>query len=182
MPLTFLPFILLLVPVLEITVFIVIGGKIGALWTIGMVLFTAVLGSILLRIEGFRTITQVREKMNAGQIPGEELAKGALILVAGILLLTPGFISDTIGFSLFLPFVRKFIWNFLSSRFKIQGAAAMHGMGGGMGFDINNDRGPSSDFRQNNKNPKTDIVDLDPDEFSENPNPDSPWSTGVKKK
>ena len=97
MPLTFIPFLLLIVPISEIAVFVVIGGEIGALWTIGLVLFTAILGSILLRIEGIRTFVQIRNKLNAGQVPGEELAKGAMILIAGVLLLTPGFITDSIG-------------------------------------------------------------------------------------
>lgn len=154
MPLTFLPFILLIVPIAEISLFIVVGGNIGAFWTIGLVLFTAVLGSILLRIEGIRTFSQISTKINNGQIPGEELVKGVMILIAGVLLLTPGFLTDTIGFSLFLPPVRKVIWTFLSSRFQInplQSGAA--------------------------EEPDPDIVDLDPDDFHEEPNDSSPWAS-----
>src|SRR5210317_1004594 len=103
MPVTLLPFLLLLVPIMEIGVFIVVGGEIGVLWTIGLVFFTAVLGTILLRIEGFRTFARIRDKMNSGEIPGQELVNGAMILVAGVLLLTPGFVTDAIGFGLFVP-------------------------------------------------------------------------------
>ena len=70
MPVTLLPFLLLLIPIMEIGVFIVVGGEIGVLWTIGLVFFTAVLGTILLRIEGFRTFEKIRAKMNSGEIPG----------------------------------------------------------------------------------------------------------------
>ncbi|MCF6321091.1 MAG: membrane protein FxsA [Rhizobiaceae bacterium] len=159
MPLTFLPFALLIVPIAEISLFIVVGGKIGALWTIGLVLFTAILGSILLRIEGFRTFERIREKMNAGQIPGEELAKGAMILVAGVLLLTPGFITDSIGLALFLPFVRKVIWAFFAKRFTVQ-------YSGTAGFSQSSQRDEHLD---------PDIVDLDPEDFHEEQNSKSPW-------
>lgn len=162
MRLTYLPFLLLIVPLLEISIFIVVGGQIGPLWTIGMVLFTAILGSILLRIEGFRTFAKIKEKMDSGQIPGEELGKGAMILVAGVLLLTPGFLTDTIGFALFLPFVRKLIWVFLSSRFKIQNVGPDFS---GMNAD---------NFRQRNAD-DGDVVELDPDDFHEKENADSPW-------
>ncbi|MCP4073211.1 MAG: membrane protein FxsA [Hyphomicrobiales bacterium] len=163
MPFTFLPFVLLIVPIMEIAVFVVVGGKIGALWTIGLVLLTAVMGSILLRIEGFRTFVQIRDKLNAGQIPGEELAKGAMILVAGVLLLTPGFITDGIGFALFMPFVRKLIWVFLANRIVVNQAGGFKPTG----FDSEENTAP-------------DIVDLDPDEFHEDPNKHSPWYSDHK--
>ncbi len=158
MPFSLLPFLLLIVPITEIAVFVVIGGKIGALWTIGLVLLTAIMGSILLRIEGFRTFIQIREKLNTGQIPGEELAKGAMILVAGVLLLTPGFITDGIGFALFMPFVRKLIWVFVANR-----------------VIINREDGSKRTHFTGDRNTAPDIVDLDPDEFHEDPNEQSPW-------
>jgi len=167
MPLTFLPFALLIVPIAEISVFIVVGGKIGALWTIGLVLFTAILGSILLRIEGFRTFKQIRDKMNTGQVPGEELAKGAMILVAGVLLLTPGFITDGIGFALFLPFVRKLIWGFFAKRFAVQ-------FTGKAGF--------SQSTQPDERPVDSDIFDLDPEDFHEEPNSKSPWFSKLNDK
>ena len=177
MPLTFLPFLLLIVPILEISLFIVVGGEIGAFWTIGLVLFTAILGSILLRIEGFRTFAQIRAKMDAGQLPGEELAKGAMILVAGVLLLTPGFLTDSIGFALFLPFVRKLIWNFFASRISVQGMGNM-GTGTGAG-------NPFGHTGYSNPNPHADnddIVDLDPEDFHEEQNEKSPWFSEIEDK
>ncbi len=167
MRLTFLPFLLLIVPLTEISLFIVIGGKIGAFWTIGLVLFTAVLGSILLRIEGIKTFTQISNKLNSGEIPGEELVKGMMILIAGVLLLTPGFLTDTIGFSLFLAPVRKVIWNFLSTRFKPIGSFS------------HPSAAPGSRTRPGT-NPN--VVDLDPEDFHEQPNDTSPWATRLDDK
>ena len=164
MPLTFLPFLLLFVPISEIAVFIVIGGEIGALWTIGLVLLTAILGSILLRIEGIRTFVQIRSKLSEGQVPGEELAKGAMILIAGVLLLTPGFITDSIGFALFVPFVRKLIWIFLAERIMVK----------------NLDGKDSYNYHKKSANNEN-VVDLDPNEFHEDPNTHSPWYSGDEK-
>jgi len=158
MPLTLLPFLLLVVPILEIVVFVIVGGEIGTLWTIGLVLLTAVLGSILLRIEGIRTFVQIRDKMNAGLIPGQELAKGAMILIAGVLLLTPGFITDSIGFALFLPFVRKLIWIFFAERMIVKNVSEPH----------------PNRYKSTGSNDNK-VVDLDPDEFHEDPNKHSPW-------
>ena len=165
MPVTLLPFLLLLIPIMEIGVFIVVGGEIGVLWTIGLVFFTAVLGTILLRIEGFRTFEKIRAKMNSGEIPGQELVSGAMILVAGVLLLTPGFVTDAIGFGLFIPFIRNLIWVYLASKFIVADF-------GGMGE-------PASPYRDSETG-KPGIVDLDPDDFHEEENEDSPWHTGPK--
>ncbi len=164
MPLTLLPFLLLIVPILEIAVFVVVGGEIGALWTIGLVLLTAILGSVLLRIEGIRTFVQISNKLNAGQIPGEELAKGAMILIAGVLLLTPGFVTDGIGFALFVPLVRKLIWIFLAERIIVKN------------FNAHRSR---DNYYSSNKD--TNVVDLEPEEFHEDPNTHSPWYSGDDK-
>ena len=177
MPLTFLPFILLIVPITEIGVFIAVGGNIGPLWTIALVLFTAILGSILLRIEGFRTFAQIRSKLNSGEVPGEELVNGVMILVAGVLLLTPGFITDSIGFALFIPFVRKLFWLFLARRFSISTMNSAytspfthsHNFGGSDSQDGSHYNGAHDGQMDEN------IVDLDPEDFNEEPNEHSPW-------
>lgn len=163
MPVTLLPFLLLLIPILEIGVFIVVGGEIGVLWTIGLVFLTAVLGTVLLRIEGFRTFARIRDKMNSGQIPGQELVNGAMILVAGILLLTPGFITDAIGFALFIPYVRNLIWAYLASKFVVA--------------DFGRMSEPGSTHRDRDAG-QPGIVDLDPDDFHEEENEKSPWYSG----
>jgi len=133
-----------------------------------MIFVTAVLGSILLRIEGFRVLERIREEMSSGRMPAKELTSGVMILIAGVLLLTPGFVTDGIGFLLFLPPVRAAIHGFLRSRINIQT------MGGKAGF---------SGFSKHQPNHFTDpvdedgpIVDLDESSWSHEENTDSPWN------
>ncbi len=119
MPFALIPFLLLAVPVIEITAFIIIGGQIGVWSTLLMILVTAVIGTILLRFQGLAVLGNIQKEMAGGRVPGRALGDGAMILVAGILLLTPGFVSDGLGFLLFVPFVRNAIWNFLGSRISV---------------------------------------------------------------
>lgn len=158
MRLSFLPFIMLIVPIAEITTFVLVGGEIGVLWTIACILFTAVLGAFLLRVEGLRTFASIQSKMQAGAVPGRELGNGAMILVAGVLLLTPGFLTDAIGFSLFVPFVRDIIWNFIASRVKFK----TFGQAGANPYthpDFNPDQSPGQ------KPACPDVIDLDAEDF-----------------
>lgn len=164
-----IPFALLVVPVLEIAAFIAIGGQIGIIATLLLIVVTAVIGSFLLRVQGFATLARIRTHMDAGTLPGRELGDGAMILAAGMLLLTPGFVTDTIGFLLFVPALRTRIWNFLSARVVV----ATHGTNGP--FSRPN---PGS---RNDAGRDPNVVDLDPDDFSEKGNPDSPWGTGPEK-
>ena len=117
MPVRILPIILMVVPILEIAVFILIGGQIGLGWTLLLIFATAVLGAILLRRQGFVVLEQIREDVNAGQVPAVAMAHGVLIIVAGVLLLTPGFVTDTLGFMLFVPQLREWVWRTLAPLF-----------------------------------------------------------------
>ena len=166
MPFALIPFLLLAVPIVEIAAFIVIGGQIGVGWTLLMILVTAIIGTIMLRIQGLQLITHIRSEIDAGKVPARALGDGAMLLVAGILLLTPGFVTDGIGFLLFVPQVRTAIWSFLASRITMQaGPAQFH-------FDeVQVSRPPKDDP---NAGP---VVDLDPEEYEAGPpNPDSPWN------
>ena len=116
--LRFLPFLMLIVPITEIAVFILVGQFIGVLPTIALVILTAVLGAGLLRHQGMGLAMKVRSEMEAGRVPGRDLANGAMMLVAGVLLLTPGFVTDTLGFLLFIPQVRARVFEFLAKRIK----------------------------------------------------------------
>ena len=102
-------FIFILVPVIEIGVFIQVGGIIGLWSTIGIVILTAFIGTALLKQQGLSTLLTAQQKLNQGQMPAQELFDGACLLFAGALLLTPGFVTDTIGFLLFIPTVRLFL-------------------------------------------------------------------------
>lgn len=98
-----------IVPVVEIAILIKIGSYIGVNYTIIIVVATAVIGAILVKIEGISVMFQIRSKFSQGVLPGAELIEGAMILIAGALLLTPGFTTDLLGFLLVFPITRKFI-------------------------------------------------------------------------
>lgn len=116
-PLAILFFGFLLIPLIEIYLLIKVGGIIGAFPTVVLVVFTAVLGAYLLRIQGFVTLARIRETMLRGGIPAIEMVEGAVLLVAGALLLTPGFFTDAIGFACLVPSLRRFLILRLLQRF-----------------------------------------------------------------
>ena len=95
------------IPLIEIYLLVQVGERIGALPTVGLVIFTAALGIWLLRWQGLTTLTQVQISMAQGQLPAIPLLEGLLLLMAGALLLTPGFFTDTIGFLLLIPPLRR---------------------------------------------------------------------------
>ncbi len=97
------------VPLLEIAVFIQIGGWLGLWPTLGLVILTAVIGTWELRAQGLATLARARSAIDAGKLPTREMFDGACLLFAGALLLTPGFITDTIGMFLFIPTVRAYL-------------------------------------------------------------------------
>jgi len=84
-----------------------VGNVIGALWTIFLVVLTAVLGALLLRVQGFSTIQRLRDSAARGEVPAIPLIEGAFLLFAGALLLTPGFFTDALGFALLTPPLRQ---------------------------------------------------------------------------
>jgi len=116
----FLFLIFLTVPLLEIAAFVVIGSRIGVLATLGMVFLTAVIGSVLLRVQGFGLLHRIQAETDSGRVPGRELVHGAMILLAGFLLLLPGFVTDAIGFLLFVPAFRDWMWRVLARRVLIK--------------------------------------------------------------
>jgi len=101
-----LALLFVVVPVLEIYVLIQVGQVIGAWWTILLLVADGFLGSWLMKREGSRAWRALREALDERRMPARELADGALILVGGTLLLTPGFLTDVVGFFFVLPFTR----------------------------------------------------------------------------
>ncbi len=97
----------LLVPLVEIYLLIKVGSLIGALPTVFLVVFTAVLGAWLLRLQGFATLGRVRQTLARGELPAIELLEGVVLVISGALLLTPGFFTDTLGFLGLIPAVRR---------------------------------------------------------------------------
>ncbi|GGF03745.1 FxsA family protein [Stappia taiwanensis] len=98
--------VLIGLPLIEIAVFVEVGSEIGAVWTILLTIATAVAGSVMLRLQGVSLLTRMRAEMDAGRVPGEDLVQGAMMVVASILLLIPGFVTDAIGLLLFVPPLR----------------------------------------------------------------------------
>ncbi len=101
--------VFLLVPLVEIYLLIEVGGLIGAIPTVFLVVFTAVLGALLIRHQGLTTMLRAREQMNRGSIPAMPMLEGAALLVSGAFLLTPGFMTDSIGFVLLVPSLRRWL-------------------------------------------------------------------------
>ena len=114
MPILFL--LLVAMPIVELLLLLEVGGHIGGMNTILLVLGTAILGSYLLRREGLATLTSLQAKMSQGEMPINEMAAGLAIAAGGALLLTPGFITDAVGFILVLPGSRSLIGHWLIKR------------------------------------------------------------------
>jgi len=126
------------VPIIEMLVLIQVGQEIGALWTIALVLITAFIGINLLRHQGLATLTRANWRIQSGQIPAKEILEGILLAVGGALLLTPGFVTDGIGFLLLVPVTRQFFASRLMGRFKSFASANVAGGGfGTQGFGQN---------------------------------------------
>ena len=106
MPLVLLA--LLALPLIEIAVLIMVGSSIGVFPTIALIILTGILGTILLKIQGFSVLSRIRTEMERGEAPDKSLADAAMIAIAGLFLILPGFVSDVIGLALFLPPVRAF--------------------------------------------------------------------------
>ena len=122
-----MPFLLLIlfiaVPIAEIAIFIQAGERFGLWPTLGLVILTAILGTTLLRYQGLRALHRVKESLNRGEMPIGEVFTGLCLLVAGALLLTPGFLTDGVGFALFIPAIRQAIGSGLANLLMSRGAA-----------------------------------------------------------
>ena len=106
-----------LVPFIEIYLLIKIGGQVGAFNTILIVILTGLLGASLARLEGIKTMTKVRDSLNRGDLPAEEMLDAMLIFAAGVVLLTPGFLTDLTGLALLVPKLRYWFKRWLRKKF-----------------------------------------------------------------
>ncbi|QFT90160.1 phage T7 F exclusion suppressor FxsA [Bacillus sp. THAF10] len=101
--------LIIVIPALEIWVLITAGKLIGTIPTVLLIILTGIVGAWLAKQQGLFALKSAQQKMNSGQMPGEVIIDGLCILVGGVLLLTPGFITDAIGFALLLPGTRNLI-------------------------------------------------------------------------
>lgn len=125
------------VPLIELFLFLVIGQKIGILPTFAIILLTGVLGAALARSQGLKVLAKYQQSIAQGKLPHEAVIDGLLILIAGALLLTPGFLTDTIGFLLLAPAVRQVVRSRLETslrdRFRVVGVTQAAGFSSAAG-------------------------------------------------
>ncbi len=173
MPFSLIPFLLLVIPMAEIAMFILVGSQIGILPTLGLIVLTAIVGSILLRVQGLGILQKIAMETRAGRVPGRELIHGAMILVAGVLLLTPGFVTDTLGLLLFIPKLREAGWRLLRNRITIIATNQTSGFraGGGSPFGASGAQWSARGPRASQKP----VIELDDEDYSRDPSPDTPW-------
>ena len=133
-PLAFILF--LAVPLFEIYLLIQVGDIIGAGWTVLLVVLTAVIGIWLLRLQGFSTLMRAQKRMQENELPAREMLEGVALVIAGALLLTPGFFTDAVGFLLLFPPTRIALVSLVASRMVIATSATMHGNAHQQGDDV----------------------------------------------
>jgi UPF0716 protein FxsA len=138
-----------LIALAEMATFFWVESRIGLAWALGLALATAVIGSVLVRRAGISIIGRFQRRLGEGELPGRELSHGAAILVAGAFLISPGFITDTLGFLLLLPPVRELIHRIVSRRVSAR-----------MSVITSNFNTPSSDPAYG------EVIDVDPDDVS----------------
>ena len=158
MPLILIPILLLLVPAVEIAVFIKVGQVIGAWKVLALVFLSAILGVALLRYQSIGVIRRLDRDLKQGRTPDAGLFDGFLIVVGGVLLIVPGFVTDVIGLLLMIPFVRRLVRNFLKSRVTVRGFGSYRG-----------------GFRRHRR--EEDVVDLSAEDFHRKEPRDPPRPT-----
>ena len=146
--------ILFLIPfiaIVEIFLIVKIGGAIGFLPTVSIVLCTGMTGVWLLRQQGFKLITQLNNRLNQGQLPATELLEGVALMIGGVMLVTPGFLTDISGFCLLLPWTRKMLISRLSSVLEkqIQSGSNVTYYQGGFGAGYGRDDRPDENRSDN---------------------------------
>jgi UPF0716 protein FxsA len=158
MPLILIPAVLLIIPALEIFVFIKVGQAIGAWKVLALVFLSAILGAALLRVQSVGVIRRLDRDLRQGRTPDASLFDGFLIVVGAVLMIVPGFISDIVGLLFMVPFVRKLVRRSLASRLIVSGFGTYRG-----------------GFRRGR--PTDDIVDLEPEDFERKDAPKRPPPT-----
>jgi UPF0716 protein FxsA len=151
----FLPLLLLLWPIVEIAVFIWVGGKLGLLATIALIIVAGVVGTALVRWQGLRLLREIQAEIEAGRLPAERVLHGAMLAVAGLLLVVPGFLSDIPGFLLLLPPVRAGLVRLMRANMTVVTASAT---------------------RYSTRRSEPGVVDLAPDDFERRGGGSSPWA------
>lgn len=121
-----MPFLIIfiLIPIAEVYAFISVGEEIGVLRTLLLCVLTAAIGGFLVRHQGIETLMKARQNMSQGTLPMAEIFDGICLVISGALLLTPGFVTDVIGFSLLVPYLRKGLRHLLTKYGKFKEMSA----------------------------------------------------------
>lgn len=149
--------ILLAAIFIEIAGFIIVGKEIGVIATLGLIILSMIAGFILLRIQGITLLAKMQHELAAGRVPDRELVHGALLILAAILLIIPGFVTDIIGILLFIPQIRDLLWQYAAKKMTIRTS-----------FNANF---TDSDFTKD----KGQTIDLDADDYHSSDPEHSPW-------
>lgn len=116
--LLYLLFLFIVTPFVELVLLLLLADAIRWHWTLLIIIVTGVTGTFLARSQGFRVFNRIRDELNAGRMPTDSLVDGIMILAAGLLLVTPGLLTDGVGFSLLIPACRRFYRKLLTRWFK----------------------------------------------------------------
>ena len=166
------------VPMVEIALFIQVGGLIGLWPTLLTVILTAIIGTSLLRQQGLKVLAEAQETINQGSMPVEQAIHGVFLLVSGLLLLTPGFMTDAIGFLLFVPPFRLWLGRKIFDWVKKHSTVTVYQAGSFEGsppiFEEDDPFTPKDAYSERGDN----VIDLE--EAAIRANPDSPWASGPK--
>lgn len=138
--------------ILEALVTLLVAGAIGVLPTLGLGLLSTLAGSVLLRRQGLKTISRMRTESAAGRLPGAALLEGAVLAVASLLMILPGFVTDLIGILLFVPAVRGFLGRRIRDRIAVHVAR-----------------------RDGSRPARAAIIELDESEYALRPSAETPW-------
>lgn len=153
------------VPIIEIAIFIQVGGWIGLWPTLGLVVLTAIVGSMELRSQGLATLNKLRAQVDRGELPTQTLFDGVCLLFAGALLLTPGFFTDIVGLLLFVSGFRRFLLKVIGPYVAKHAEARVYAARSGPGGDPRGPRGRPDDGVID-----ADYVDVTEDDEPEDPN------------
>ncbi len=157
------PILLLLfiaVPIIEISLFIQVGGVLGMWPTIGLVIITAFFGATLVRSQGLQTLMSVQGRLQQGELPAQQIVEGVMLAVAGVLLLTPGFMTDVFGMAVLLPAPRAWLAKQLMSKVKV-GNMAAGGFQSHSHFQQGNPFEQNNPFEQSGSRPRDNYQDGD---------------------
>ena len=141
-------FLFIFIPIAELYLLIMVGSRIGFLPTIGLIVFTGILGASLARQQGLSTLAKIQSELKSGRPPTDKLIEGAMIVVGGIVLITPGILTDLFGFALMVPKFRKGI------------AASLKKSFGGNFSTIRPNMGGKPGDKDSFKNSRDDVIDV----------------------